>query len=113
MTSSADERDAIRAYREEEYLWGWDPTPGIVSVWADADGRVTVWRRSLETGALIREDIRFRPWILLDRLDDLRHLGARLVPSGPHIPPASSIADGCITWRELRGDGGQRARVVR
>ena len=35
------------ASREDEWLWGWDPTPGIVSVWADADGRVTVWRRIL------------------------------------------------------------------
>ncbi len=25
--------------------WGWDPTPGIVSVWAEADGRAVVWRR--------------------------------------------------------------------
>jgi hypothetical protein len=24
---------------EDEWLWGWDPTPGIVSVWAEADGR--------------------------------------------------------------------------
>ena len=28
-----------------EWLWGWDPTPGIVSVWADAYGHATVWRR--------------------------------------------------------------------
>ena len=30
---------------EEEWLWGWDATPGIVSVWAEPDGRAWVWRR--------------------------------------------------------------------
>ncbi|MFP2926942.1 hypothetical protein ACLESO_17435, partial [Pyxidicoccus sp. 3LG] len=30
---------------EDEWLWGWDPTPGIVSVWAEPDGRAFVWRR--------------------------------------------------------------------
>jgi DNA polymerase, archaea type len=102
VTSSAGERDATRASREDEWLWGWDPTPGIVSVWADADGHVTVWRRSLETGALIREDIRFRPWILLDQVDDLRHLGSA---------SSSSSFGGNITWRELRGDGALRYLV--
>ena len=24
---------------EDEWLWGWDPTPGIVSVWAERNGR--------------------------------------------------------------------------
>src|SRR5690242_1004849 len=56
---------------EDEWLWGWDPTPGIVSVWADDSGRATIWRRNTENGSLIREDDRFRPWLLLDRLDDL------------------------------------------
>jgi hypothetical protein len=35
-----------------EYLWGWDATPGIVSVWAEHDGRATVWRRPGPAGAL-------------------------------------------------------------
>ena len=55
----------------EEWLWGWDPTPGIVSVHASQDGRALVWRRRPETGELVREEARFRPWLLLDRLDDL------------------------------------------
>jgi DNA polymerase elongation subunit (family B) len=50
---------------EDEWLWGWDETPGIVSVWADADGRAMVWRRV--AGALVREVERFRPWVLVDR----------------------------------------------
>lgn len=56
---------------EDEWLWGWDPTPGIVSVWAEAGGRALVWRRIPETGELIREEARFRPWMLLDSADNL------------------------------------------
>jgi len=47
--------------REDEWLWGWDETPGIVSVWADVYGRATVWRRVPATGELIREDETFSP----------------------------------------------------
>lgn len=84
-------------------LWGWDPTPGIVSVWADASGRATVWRRRPDTGELVREDERFRPWLLLDSLDDLRHLGAQLAPEGDALAR--------VTWRELAGPGRLRYRV--
>ncbi|WP_394840234.1 ribonuclease H-like domain-containing protein [Pendulispora rubella] len=57
--------------RQDEWLWGWDPTPGIVSVWAEPDGRAFVWRRLPETRALVRENVRFRPWLLLSSLEDL------------------------------------------
>src|SRR5216117_2129957 len=87
---------------EEEWLWGWDPTPGIVSVWADAAGRAVVWRRIPETGELVRDGARFRPWLLLDRLDDLQYLGARLGPEGAGSP---------ITYRELDGPGALRYLV--
>ena len=63
-------RDIV-ASAQDEWLWGWDPTPGIVSVWAEVDGRATVWRRIAATGALVREDARFRPWLLLDSVDGL------------------------------------------
>ena len=43
---------------KDEWLWGWDPTPGIVSVWAEGNGRATVWRR--ENRRLLREEERFR-----------------------------------------------------
>ena len=56
---------------EEEWLWGWDPTPGIVSVWAQPDGRAWIWRRPPGRGELVRESARFRPWVLLASLDDL------------------------------------------
>ena len=88
---------------EDEWLWGWDPTPGIVSVWAEADGRATVWRRIPETQALVREESRFRPWLLLDRLDDLRHLGTHLGREG--------TSGAQVTYRVLDGPGELRFLV--
>ncbi len=88
---------------EDEWLWGWDPTPGIVSVWAEADGRATVWRRVGDGGELVREEAPFRPWLLLDRLDDLRHLGARLGPE--------EESDAVVRYRELGGSGALRYLV--
>ncbi len=89
--------------QEREWLWGWDPTPGIVSVWAEADGRAFVWRRDPATLALIREDVRFRPWLVLDSLRDLTHLGEKL-QSAPADP-------GCVEYRELDGPGALRFLV--
>jgi DNA polymerase, archaea type len=88
---------------EDEWLWGWDPTPGIVSVWAEPDGRAFVWRRDPATGELSREDVRFRPWLLVDSLVDLAHLGSRL-------RPAAAARRG-ITYRELQGPGALRYLV--
>jgi DNA polymerase elongation subunit (family B) len=82
----------------DEWLWGWDFTPGIVSVHATPDGRAIVWRRDVQTGLLVRERERFRPWLLLDRLDDLEHLHAG---PNPHR----------IRHRELTGPGELRHLV--
>ena len=87
---------------EDEWLWGWDPTPGIVSVWAERDGRATIWRRIGDGRALVREEARFRPWLLLDRLDDLAHLGARLGHEG---------SNAAVRYRELDGPGELRYLV--
>ncbi|MDB4958549.1 MAG: polymerase region [Myxococcales bacterium] len=73
---------------EDEWLWGWDPTPGIVSVWAEGH-LATVWRRV--EGRLVREEARFRPWLLLDQIDD--QLAAE------------------VTCRELAGEGTLRYLV--
>ncbi|HEU4643367.1 MAG TPA: ribonuclease H-like domain-containing protein [Gemmatimonadaceae bacterium] len=88
---------------EDEWLLGWDPTPGIVSVHASMEGQALVWRRIPETGALVREAERFRPWFLLAHLDDLRHLGDRLGREGD--PRAS------VQHRELDGPGELRHLV--
>ena len=88
---------------EAEWLWGWDPTPGIVSVHAEHDGRAVVWRRIAASGALVREDERFRPWLLLDRLDDLQHLGTGLGREGDERA--------AVRYRELEGPGALRYLV--
>ena len=72
---------------------GWDPTPGIVSVWAEPDGRALRVAAASAEGALVREDVRFRPWLLLDRLDDLAHLGPRLVEDRRHRARGTRTAD--------------------
>ena len=76
---------------------GWDPTPGIVSVWADWDGRAIVWRRIPESGRLVRENVRFRPWALIDRLEPA--LALRASSATP------------MSYRELAGDGALRYLV--
>ncbi|MEP7384380.1 MAG: ribonuclease H-like domain-containing protein, partial [Gemmatimonadota bacterium] len=95
------------AAKPDGWLTGWDPTPGIVSVWADAQGRATVWRRLPESGVLVREAVRFRPWILLATLDDLYQLGDDLVPAGS----GSARGGRRVSWRELSGPGELRYLV--
>ena len=55
---------------------------------------------------LLREQERFNPWLLLDRLDDLTHLGSRLRPDGEE-----SADGGTVRFRELQGDGALRYLV--
>src|SRR4029453_16881003 len=78
-------------------------TPGIVSVWAESSGEAIVWRRIRETGELVREVERFRPWMLLDRLDDLKHLGKALARDG--------VSAARVNYRELEGPGELRYLV--
>jgi len=80
---------------EDEYLFGWDPTPGIISVWANRDGQAVIWRREGERIICTRE--RFHPWLFASTLDDLAHLGSALVSSIPGGNAAS------VTYRELDG----------
>lgn len=93
------------ASHEAEWLYGWDETPGIVSVWAEPDGHALVWRRDPETHHLTRESAVFRPWVLVSTLTDLRHLRARLSPHHEHGP------DTPFSYRELEGDSGLRYLV--
>lgn len=96
---------AALAALEEEWLYGWDSTPGIVSVWAETDGRALVWRRDPQTGTLSRELERFRPWMLATSLVDLQHLGPRLVPHHDEAPLDA------VTFEELSGEGELRYLV--
>jgi DNA polymerase elongation subunit (family B) len=86
---------------QHDWLWGWDPTPGIVSVWAEDDGRAFIWRRDRASGTLVCEKDRFRPWLLVRRLSDV-DAGSL----GPNGDPASAI-----TYRELDGPGELRFHV--
>ncbi len=108
--------------RENEYLFGWDPTPGIVSVWAQRDGQAIIWQREGER--VTRTEARFYPWLFASTLDDLtssrtspdnvaaastlrasqadrKHPGAdRLI----HGVPGSGHGNGATIWyRELDG----------
>ncbi len=85
-----------RSLVEDEYLFGWDPTPAIVSVWASREGLAIIWRREGERVTSTRE--RFRPWLFASSLDDLAHLGSRLVPD---FEPTGDAAT--FTYRELDG----------
>lgn len=84
---------------EDARLFGWDPTPGIVSVWANRDGRAVVWRRDDEQVTYTVEQ--FRPWLFARSLDDLKHLGTSL-----QAVPAYGEDTSSISYRELDGPEG-------
>jgi DNA polymerase I len=85
---------------EDEYLFGWDSLPGIVSVWASRDGRAVIWRREGERVLRVKET--FRPWLFATTLDDLSHLGAALTASPAEWNEDSSL----ISYRILDGSDG-------
>src|SRR2546427_11038086 len=74
---------------EDERVFGWDVMPGIVSVWANREGRAVVWQR-LE-GRITFTTERFRPWLFATTLEDLSHLGRSLLPLDV---PAGDVAAG-------------------
>jgi len=73
--------------------------PGIVSVWANREGRTIIWRREGEQITCTME--RFRPWVFATTLADLAHLGSALLPS---IAPGGN--DAIFSYRELDGPAG-------
>ncbi len=87
----------MREHNEDEYLFGWNATPGIVSVWAQRDGRAVIWRRDGERILCSKDS--YRPWMLATTLDDLKHLGSMLQPFAPDTMHAS------VTYKELDGPG--------
>jgi hypothetical protein len=88
--------ESAHSISEDEYLFGWDPSPGIVSVWANREGLAIVWRR--EGKRIISSKERFRPWLFATSLDDLTHLGSRLVPDSE-----STVDTATFTYCELDG----------
>ena len=84
---------------DDESLFGWDPTPGIVSIWADRSGKALLWRREGQRVTCSVEH--FRPWLVATTLDDLAHL-----PSPVLSEPTAGGAQAAITYRELDGPEG-------
>jgi DNA polymerase I len=79
---------------EDERLFGWDTTSGIVSVWASREGNALIWRR--EGGQVRCEKAAFRPWLFAATLADLAHLGSAVIPAdAPGGPNA------IVSYREL------------
>ncbi|TMD73426.1 MAG: DNA polymerase, partial [Chloroflexi bacterium] len=84
---------------EDERVFGWDAMPGIVSVWANREGRAVVWQR-LE-GRITFTTERFRPWLFATTLEDLSHLGRSLLPLD-----AAGGDGAAVSYRELEGPEG-------
>ncbi len=95
------EADLLSARAHDEYLFGWDPTPGIVSVWADRHGEAVIWRREGER--VLCSSRRYAPWLLTTTLEDLTHLSEPPLPASsvPALPRA-----GQLLYRELDGPDG-------
>jgi DNA polymerase, archaea type len=81
---------------EDENLFGWDPTPGIVSVWANREGQAMIWRRVGEQVIFSREH--FRSWLFATSLHDLAQLGSKLVRDSRLTGDTATF-----TYRELQG----------
>ncbi len=82
-----------------EWVFGWDPMPGIVSVWASRAGRAVVWRR--EGARVLALQQQFRPWLLATALADLAHLGPAL-----SISPWPKADNSLVSYRVLAGPVG-------
>jgi DNA polymerase, archaea type len=76
----------------DDALFGWDPTPGIVSVWASRAGKAWVWQRIGDRVTCTRAS--FRPWLFATTLDDLAHLGSVLQPHQDQAALSYRVLDG-------------------
>src|SRR5437764_66387 len=95
MEALTDLPDDVSLLPADDYLFGWDPTPGIVSVWASRAGKALVWQRIGDRISCTRET--FRPWFFATTLDDLSHLGSALQSEHNQAP---------VSYRELEGPAG-------
>jgi len=96
--SSVQEHSVVTT--QDEYLFGWDSTPGIVSVWASRTGRALVWQREQgpDSERVTCTEERFRPWLFAATLEDLQQLGPALLPS-----TAPGAKDCLISYHALDG----------
>ncbi len=89
-------RPPTAASTVEDWLFGWDPTPSIVSVWAERNGHARVWQRL--AGQLRCTAARFRPWLFAATLDEVAHLGR-----GLRAADTADAARATVTYRQLDG----------
>ena len=82
--------------KTSENLFGWDPTPGVVSVWANREGQAIIWQRLGEHIVSSRE--RFRPWLFATSLQDVAQLGPRQIHNFDTTGDTSTF-----TYIELNG----------
>ncbi|GEM48265.1 DNA polymerase domain-containing protein [Deinococcus cellulosilyticus] len=80
------------------WLFGNDPTPGIISAWADWKGQALVWRRT--DRGLTLERHTFAPWVYADHLTDLQLSGV------PFRMAEEERPEGIITVQALPGQEG-------
>src|SRR6266566_9814496 len=92
--------DKMPARSNDEWVFGWDPMPGIVSVWASRDGRAVVWRREGQHVLCVKE--LFRPWLFATTSTDLAHLGSACIASSTELNRDTSL----ISYRVLDGPDG-------
>src|SRR5947209_20316907 len=97
MKPPASIPDITRSHSIDEWVFGWDPMPGIVSVWTSRAGRAVIWRREGERVLRLQET--FRPWLFATTLEDLQHLGPALVSS----PEDGSRDTSLVSYRALAG----------
>jgi DNA polymerase, archaea type len=64
----------------DPWLFGWDTTSGIVSVWAERGGRALVWQRV--EGQVIYTQEQYQPWLFAGHLQDINETISYEVLSG-------------------------------
>lgn len=92
MEAPTNSQDDSTFHSSDESLFGWDPTPGIVSVWASRSGKAWIWQRSGDRVRCTRET--FRPWLFSTTLDDLTHLGSALQHQQDEAMVSYRVLDG-------------------
>ena len=92
MEATTNSQHDVSIHLSDESLFGWDDTPGIVSVWANRSGKAWIWQRMGDRVRCTRET--FRPWLFATTLDDLAHLGSALQPEQDEAAVSYRVLDG-------------------